>query len=218
MAIIRAGIPIRFSTSLSRVWGQQLLPKCIRAKACQPALPAHSKGQSVSGGAPVGGCKVRLVGGWPGWSFLTREPASQQDQTGCRVNHYPSHYLTGTLLAHAWPVGILSIRLADGRLHGQLRKPIHGDGASAVNKAVSVVLQAVLGPVFNVYFSVVNFWLSSHIWQFRLVSSQLIEARCRQPPLRSAAVSLVQPRPVFSTAACHSVCTRRVAEQIKSHL
>lgn len=82
------------STSLSGVWGQQLLPKCIRAKACQPALPAHSKGQSVSGGAPVGGCKVRLVGVWPGWSFLTREPASQQDQTGCRVNHYPSHHLT----------------------------------------------------------------------------------------------------------------------------
>ncbi|TNN58855.1 hypothetical protein EYF80_030928 [Liparis tanakae] len=34
--------------------------------------------------------------------------------------------------------------------------------------------------VFNVYFSVVNLWLSSHIWLFRLVSSQLIEARCRQ--------------------------------------
>ncbi|TNN79835.1 hypothetical protein EYF80_009872 [Liparis tanakae] len=32
--------------------------------------------------------------------------------------------------------------------------------------------------VFNVYFSVVNLWLSSHIWLFRLVSSQLIEARC----------------------------------------
>ncbi|TNN52245.1 hypothetical protein EYF80_037549 [Liparis tanakae] len=38
--------------------------------------------------------------------------------------------------------------------------------------------------VFNVYFSVVNFWLSSHIWLFRLVSSQLIsqliDACCRQ--------------------------------------
>ncbi|TNN69411.1 hypothetical protein EYF80_020412 [Liparis tanakae] len=45
--------------------------------------------------------------------------------------------------------------------------------------------------VFNVYFSVVNLWLSSHIWLFRLVISQLSEARC-----------LVQPRPVFSTAAC----------------
>lgn len=32
------------STPLGGVWGQQLLPKCIRAKACQPALPAHSKG------------------------------------------------------------------------------------------------------------------------------------------------------------------------------
>ncbi|TNN87577.1 hypothetical protein EYF80_002294 [Liparis tanakae] len=27
--------------------------------------------------------------------------------------------------------------------------------------------------VFNVYFSVVNLWLSSHIWLFRLVSSRL---------------------------------------------
>lgn len=27
------------STSLREVWGQQLLPKCICAKACQPALP-----------------------------------------------------------------------------------------------------------------------------------------------------------------------------------
>lgn len=78
------------STSLSTVWGHQLLPKCIHAKACQLALPTHSKGQSVSGGAPVGGCKVRLVGGWPGWSFLTREHASQQDQTRCRMNHYLS--------------------------------------------------------------------------------------------------------------------------------
>ncbi|TNN62628.1 hypothetical protein EYF80_027146 [Liparis tanakae] len=36
------------------------------------------------------------------------------------------------------------------------------------------------GVVFNVYFSVVKFWLSSHIWLFRLVSSQLIDASCRQ--------------------------------------
>ncbi|TNN82795.1 hypothetical protein EYF80_007036 [Liparis tanakae] len=50
--------------------------------------------------------------------------------------------------------------------------------------------------VFNVYFSVVKFCLSSHIWLFRLVSSQLIEqlidARCRQrawQPQRA-----VQPR------------------------
>ncbi|TNN23502.1 Sodium- and chloride-dependent betaine transporter [Liparis tanakae] len=50
--------------------------------------------------------------------------------------------------------------------------------------------------VFNVYFSVVNFWLSSHIWLFRLVPSQLIsqliDARCRQrawQPQRA-----VQPR------------------------
>ncbi|TNN77166.1 hypothetical protein EYF80_012635 [Liparis tanakae] len=50
--------------------------------------------------------------------------------------------------------------------------------------------------VFNVYFSVVKFWLSSHIWLFRLVSaqliSQLIDARCRQrtwQPQRA-----VQPR------------------------
>ncbi|TNN83289.1 hypothetical protein EYF80_006270 [Liparis tanakae] len=52
--------------------------------------------------------------------------------------------------------------------------------------------------VFNVYFSVVKFWLSSHIWLFRLVSSQLIsqliDARCRQrawQPQRA-----VQPRHV----------------------
>lgn len=50
------------STSLGGVWGQQLLPKCIRAKACQPALPAHSKGQSVSGGAPVGECQGEAGG------------------------------------------------------------------------------------------------------------------------------------------------------------
>lgn len=34
------------------------------------------------------------------------------------------------LLAHAWPVGILGIRLADGCLHGQLRKPVHGGQAA----------------------------------------------------------------------------------------
>ncbi|TNN64307.1 Leucine-rich PPR motif-containing protein, mitochondrial [Liparis tanakae] len=50
--------------------------------------------------------------------------------------------------------------------------------------------------VFNVYFSVVKSWLSSHIWLFRLVSSQLIsqliDACCRQrawQPQRA-----VQPR------------------------
>ncbi|TNN61740.1 hypothetical protein EYF80_028039 [Liparis tanakae] len=48
--------------------------------------------------------------------------------------------------------------------------------------------------VFNVYFSVVNLWLSSHIWLFRLVSSQLIEARCRQRA-STAAARLDQPRP-----------------------
>lgn len=36
----------------------------------------------------------------------------------------------GTLLAHAWPVGILGVRLADGCLHGQLRKPVHGGQAA----------------------------------------------------------------------------------------
>lgn len=30
--------------SLGRVRGQQRLPKCICAKACQPALPTHSQG------------------------------------------------------------------------------------------------------------------------------------------------------------------------------
>ncbi|TNN74886.1 hypothetical protein EYF80_014986 [Liparis tanakae] len=54
--------------------------------------------------------------------------------------------------------------------------------------------------VFNVYFSVVKFWLSSHIWLFRLVSSQLIsqliDASCRQHA-SAAAASLVQPRHVI---------------------
>lgn len=74
---------------------------CQNASVPRPASllsPPTLKGQSVSGGAPVGGCKVRLVGGWPGWSFLTWEPASQQDQTGCRVNHYHSHHLTKSAL------------------------------------------------------------------------------------------------------------------------
>ncbi|TNN25469.1 Hydroperoxide isomerase ALOXE3 [Liparis tanakae] len=70
------------------------------------------------------------------------------------------------------------------------------------------------GTVFNVYFSVVKFRLSSHIWLFRLVRaqliSQLIDACCRQ--------SAWQPQEPRSAAACHSVCTRRVVEQIKSHL
>ncbi|TNN47155.1 Popeye domain-containing protein 2 [Liparis tanakae] len=49
--------------------------------------------------------------------------------------------------------------------------------------------------VFNVYFSVVNSWLSSHIWLFRLVIEQLIDASCRQrawQPQRA-----VQPRHVI---------------------
>ncbi|TNN80747.1 hypothetical protein EYF80_008981 [Liparis tanakae] len=41
-----------------------------------------------------------------------------------------------------------------------------------------------LGTVFNVYFSVVNFWLSSHIWLFRLVSSQLMGSASRSDPAR----------------------------------
>ncbi|TNN87835.1 hypothetical protein EYF80_001799 [Liparis tanakae] len=44
-------------------------------------------------------------------------------------------------------------------------------------KSVADVYSMTLGiRVFNVYFSVVSFWLSSHIWLFRLVSSQLIDA------------------------------------------
>ncbi|TNN48005.1 5-hydroxytryptamine receptor 1B [Liparis tanakae] len=42
----------------------------------------------------------------------------------------------------------------------------------------------LLMPVFNVYFSVVNFWLSSHIWLFRLVSSQLIGSVSHSDPAR----------------------------------
>ncbi|TNN57917.1 hypothetical protein EYF80_031833 [Liparis tanakae] len=42
--------------------------------------------------------------------------------------------------------------------------------------------QLKAGVVFNVYFSVVNSWLSSHIWLFRLVSSQLIGSASRSDP------------------------------------
>ncbi|TNN41578.1 Ephrin type-B receptor 1 [Liparis tanakae] len=61
---------------------------------------------------------------------------------------------------------------------------------------------------------VFNVWLSSHIWLFRLESSQLIAARFLDQRQRVS----FRPGPVFSTAACHSVSTSRVAEQIKSHL
>ncbi|TNN84409.1 hypothetical protein EYF80_005402 [Liparis tanakae] len=62
-----------------------------------------------------------------------------------------------------------------------------------VDQPLSVDLQEW---VFNVYFSVVKFWLSSHICLFRLVSSQLIDASCRQR-VSAAAASLVQPRHVI---------------------
>ncbi|TNN30779.1 hypothetical protein EYF80_059069 [Liparis tanakae] len=61
---------------------------------------------------------------------------------------------------------------------------------------------------------VFNVWLSSHIWLFRLVRSQLIATRCFDQRQRVA----FSRSPVFPTAACHSVSTSRVAEQIKSHL
>ena len=44
-------------------------------------------------------------------------------QGGVGVQH-------GALLAHAGPVGVLGIGLADRRLHGQLRQPIHGGQAT----------------------------------------------------------------------------------------
>ncbi|TNN64806.1 hypothetical protein EYF80_025001 [Liparis tanakae] len=44
--------------------------------------------------------------------------------------------------------------------------------------------QSICYWVFNVYFSVVNFSLSSHIWLFRLVSSQLIGSASRSDPAR----------------------------------
>ncbi|TNN48614.1 hypothetical protein EYF80_041201 [Liparis tanakae] len=74
-----------------------------------------------------------------------------------------------------------------------------------VPRQVLVLLVLVL--VFNV-------WLSSHIWLFRLVPSQLIEQLINtlyRQRVSAAAASR-------SAAACHSVCTRLVAEQIKSHL
>ncbi|TNN45250.1 hypothetical protein EYF80_044548 [Liparis tanakae] len=56
--------------------------------------------------------------------------------------------------------------------------------------------------VFNVYFSVVKFRLSSHIWLFRLVRaqliSQLIDASCRQHAWQRQ-----EPR---SVAACGNTC------------
>ncbi|TNN47190.1 hypothetical protein EYF80_042615 [Liparis tanakae] len=56
------------------------------------------------------------------------------------------------------------------RLNGSLRLPRPAAGSAHRSAGRSAV--------FNVYFSVVNLWLSSHIWLFRLVSSQLNEARC----------------------------------------
>ncbi|TNN34891.1 hypothetical protein EYF80_054940 [Liparis tanakae] len=66
----------------------------------------------------------------------------------------------------------------------------------------------------GVGFTVFNVWLSSHIWLFRLVSSQLIATRCFDQRQRVS----FSGSPVFPTAACHYVSTSRVAEQIKSHL
>ncbi|TNN48798.1 hypothetical protein EYF80_040973 [Liparis tanakae] len=45
---------------------------------------------------------------------------------------------------------------------------------------------------------VFNVWLSSHIWLFWLVSSQLIAARCLDQRQRVS----FRPGPVFNTAAC----------------
>ncbi|TNN58520.1 hypothetical protein EYF80_031242 [Liparis tanakae] len=65
--------------------------------------------------------------------------------------------------------------------------------------------------VFNVYFSVVNSWLSSHIWLFRLVSAQLIEqlidARCRQRAWQRAwqPQRAVQPRHGNSTTVAPDI-------------
>ncbi|TNN77816.1 hypothetical protein EYF80_011873 [Liparis tanakae] len=54
-----------------------------------------------------------------------------------------------------------------------------------INRAMAADPARSNGPeVFNVYFSVVNFWLSSHIWLFRLVSSQLIGSAPRSDPAR----------------------------------
>ncbi|TNN81419.1 hypothetical protein EYF80_008475 [Liparis tanakae] len=52
-------------------------------------------------------------------------------------------------------------------------------GCTALHLPLELRLQ-----VFNVYFSVVKFWLSSHIWLFRLVSSQLIGSASRSDPAR----------------------------------
>ncbi|TNN88086.1 hypothetical protein EYF80_001667 [Liparis tanakae] len=55
---------------------------------------------------------------------------------------------------------------------------------STLESESAQIVKVFLRPVFNVYFSVVNFWLSSHIWLFRLVSSQLIGSESRSDPAR----------------------------------
>ncbi|TNN47186.1 hypothetical protein EYF80_042611 [Liparis tanakae] len=58
--------------------------------------------------------------------------------------------------------------------------------------SIIIIIIIIIPPlVFNV-------WLSSHIWLFRLVSSQLIDARCLDQRQRAS----FSRSPVFPTAAC----------------
>ncbi|TNN61870.1 hypothetical protein EYF80_027886 [Liparis tanakae] len=92
-------------------------------------------------------------------------------------------------------------RVSRGRRSGVIL-PGGGQDADAVllESVKAAPRRSSIIKVFNVYFSVVKFWLSSHIWLFLLVSSQLIsqliDASCRQR-VSAAAASLVQPRRVI---------------------
>lgn len=117
---------------------------CQNVSVPRPASllsPPTLKGQSVSGGAPVGGREVTLVGGWPGWSFLTREPASQQDQTGCRVNHCPSRYLTKW--APSWCAATNAV--FDNKEHWNISGRLCGPGRSRQMKVTKVAFGLCFG-------------------------------------------------------------------------
>ncbi|TNN84799.1 hypothetical protein EYF80_004844 [Liparis tanakae] len=67
--------------------------------------------------------------------------------------------------------------------------------------------------VFNVYFSVVSFWLSNHIWLFRLVSSQLI-SQLIDAAAGSAPGSRSEP---FSRGICEAACAMLLSGPINPH-